>query len=49
MEFRGEGEEVRKAELDASEAGGGDGVEFLGEGVRGRADGDGGVAGGDCG
>lgn len=47
MVLGGEGEEVGEAELDALEVGGGDGVEFLGEGVRGGADGDGGVAGGD--
>lgn len=47
MELGGEGEEVGEAELDALEAGGGDGVKFLGEGVRGPAEGDGGVAGGD--
>jgi len=49
VEFRGEGEEVGETELDALEAGGGDGVEFLEEGMCGRAEGDGGVAGGDGG
>lgn len=47
MELQGKSEEVGEAELDALEAGGGECVEFLGEGVRGRADRDGGVAGGD--
>ncbi len=47
MELGGEGEEVGETELDALEAGGGDGVEFLEEGMCGRAEGDGGVAGGD--
>lgn len=47
MELGGEAEEVGETELDALEAGAGDGVEFLEEGVRGGAEGDGGVAGGD--
>ena len=42
-----EGLEVGEAELDALEAGGGDGFEFEGERVRGCADGDGCVAGWD--